>query len=132
MSETSEAGAGRILWHDLTVEDAEGVRDFYRDVVGWSAEPVEMDGYADFSMIPPGSSEPVAGVCHARGPNAELPSQWLVYFGVGNLDASISRCVEGGGEVIAGPKPAGEGRFCVIRDPAGAMAALYESRSSER
>jgi len=126
MSGSDDAETGRILWHDLTVEDAEEIRDFYADVVGWSAEPVDMGGYADFNMLPPGSSEPVAGICHARGSNAGLPSQWLVYFGVDDLEASVSRCEAAGGEVVAGPGRAGGGRYCVIRDPAGAVFAIYE------
>jgi predicted enzyme related to lactoylglutathione lyase len=29
---------GKIGWLDLTVDDADAVRDFYREVVGWKAE----------------------------------------------------------------------------------------------
>lgn len=118
---------GRVLWQDLTVERADEVRDFYRAVVGWESEPVDMGGYSDFNMIPPGSGEPVAGVCHARGTNADLPAQWLLYVGVDDLDASVERCRERGGEVDVGPRRMGDDRYCVIRDPAGAVMALYES-----
>ena len=105
--------------------NAEQVRDFYRAVVGWTAEPVAMEGYDDFSMTGPDGGEPLAGICHARGPNAELPAQWLMYITVADLDESIQRCAELGGKVIDGPRTLGDGRFCVIRDPAGAVAALY-------
>ncbi|MEO7142707.1 MAG: VOC family protein [Bryobacteraceae bacterium] len=71
----SEAGeVGKIGWMDLTVERAEAVRDFYSQVVGWRAAEVEMGGYADYSMNLPESGETVAGVCHARGHNADLPA----------------------------------------------------------
>ena len=40
----SKPGIGTIVWCDLTVNDAETVRDFYAAVVGWKAEPVEMGG----------------------------------------------------------------------------------------
>ncbi len=43
-------GIGEIAWLDLTVEDAESVRDFYSDVVGWTITPVDMGGYDDFCM----------------------------------------------------------------------------------
>jgi len=33
-------------------------------------------------MIPPESNDPVAGICHARGANANLPAQWLIYVAV--------------------------------------------------
>ncbi len=35
---------GIIKWVDLTVDDAEGVRDFYSAVVGWQAVPVDVGG----------------------------------------------------------------------------------------
>jgi predicted enzyme related to lactoylglutathione lyase len=83
-----------------------------------------MGGYADFTMSTPGASQ-VAGVCH--GGNAGLPPQWLVYISVEDLDQSAARCVELGGQVLAGPSGmGGSGRFCVIKDPAGAVAALFQ------
>lgn len=120
------ASTGSISWIDLTVPDAVKIREFYSEVVGWRTEPVSMGEYDDFNMIRPSSSEAVAGVCHARGGNADLPAKWLIYITVDNLDDSIARCEELGGQVIAGPRNyGGEGRFCVIEDPAGAVAALY-------
>jgi hypothetical protein len=42
------------------------------------------------------------------------------------VDSSAARCVELGGTVLAGPRGMGSyGRYCVIRDPAGAVAALF-------
>ncbi len=122
-----QSGMGHIVWADVTVGDAVGVRDFYREVVGWDVEPVDMGGYADFSMLTPGDGTPVAGVCHARGANADLPPQWLLYVTVADVEASARRCVDLGGEVVVGPRPLSGGRFCVVRDPAGAVLALYEA-----
>src|SRR5437868_13442526 len=83
-----------------------------------------MGAYADFVMKADG--EPVAGVCHARGLNADLPALWLVYITDDDLDHSIAECQRLGGSVIAPPRSLGGGRFCVIKDPAGAVAALYQ------
>lgn len=117
---------GTIGWHDLAVDAAEAVRDFYVKVAGWTATPVSMGGYSDFIMTGAGSPEPVAGVCHARGPNIDLPAQWLMYIVVEDVDLSAEACVQLGGEIVAGPRDISGGRFCVIRDPAGAVCALYE------
>lgn len=128
MSEPAPPRLGSISWADLTVPAAPAVRDFYRDVVGWEFSEVDMGGYVDFCMNLPGGGEPIAGICHARGANSNLPPQWLVYINVTDLDHSIARCLEGGGDVIAGPRSMGkQGRFCVIRDPAGAAVALVEA-----
>lgn len=64
---------GSVLWRDLTVENAEQIRDFYQQVVGWQAQGEDMGGY--------------------------------------ELD---------------GPREMGNGRFCVIGDPAGAVCALFQ------
>lgn len=120
---------GTIGWHDLTVENADEVRDFYAGVVGWEPAPVDMGGYNDYTMAPPGG-DPVGGVCHARGSNEGLPVQWLMYVTVADADAGARRCVELGGKVLAGPKSLGTtARYCVIEDPAGAVLALYSSQA---
>lgn len=127
MSESDKPEVGRIGWTDLTVPNAEEIRDFYSGVVGWKPSPVNMGSYNDFSMNAPESGTAVAGVCHSRGANAGLPAQWLLYITVEDLDASAERCRALGGKVLVGPKgdPA-TGQYCVIQDPAGAVAALYQ------
>jgi predicted enzyme related to lactoylglutathione lyase len=126
MGETDETKVGTLAWRDLTVPDAERLRDFYTNVVGWGSLDVDMGGYSDFSMVAPGTGEAVAGICHARGTNANLPPQWLMYVVVEDLDRSVAKCAELGGEVLDGPRALGQGRFCVIKDPAGAFCALYQ------
>ena len=117
---------GKIGWIDITVDDASGLRDFYAKVVGWKPEDVSMGEYSDYNMTMPASGTPAAGVCHARGGNADLPPQWLIYIVVEDADASARICTEHGGNIVAGPKGIGGGKFCVIEDPAGAVCALYQ------
>lgn len=122
--------AGTILWCDLTVPDAAAIRDFYARVVGWRAEPVNMGSYTDFNMLPPDGGEAAAGICHARDANADVPPQWLVYIVVDDVDESAAECVKLGGTIVSAPRSMGGGRFCVIRDPAGAVCALYHPSSA--
>lgn len=118
-----------IHWVDLTVPDADKLRDFYQHVVGWTVTDVDMGGYKDYCMNLPDTQRTVAGICHARGVNAKLPPQWLIYITVKDLDKSIQACLQRGGEVLSEPTPMGQGhRYCVIKDPAGAVAALYEEK----
>lgn len=118
---------GKVGWVDLTVPDAEKVRDFYAKVVGWSFEEVPMGGYSDYSMVPPGGKEPAAGICHARGINDKIPPQWLVYVPVANLSVSIESCKSLGGKVLDGPRNMGGQMFASIQDPAGAVMGLVGS-----
>lgn len=117
--------AGSITWTDLTVEDAERVRDFYHAVTGWTPVPLSMGTYADFVMKAEDGAE-IAGICHARGSNADLPPVWLVYITVDDLDHSLDQCQRLGGAVLTSPRSYAGGRYCVIKDPAGAICALYQ------
>lgn len=123
---TAPKEIGSIGWTDLTVPDADAVRDFYQAVAGWTVEALSMGDYSDYVMKEPDTGRAVAGVCHARGQNAGLPAQWLVYITVADVDASAARCVELGGRIVMEPRSAGgQGRYCVIQDPAGAVSALF-------
>ena len=118
---------GSIGWVDLTIPNADEVRDFYAAVAGWSATPLAMGGYDDYVMQAPGAAMPAAGICHARGPNAGLPPVWMIYIVVADLDASLAACRATAGSVVSEPRGAGgSARMAVVRDPAGAVAALYQ------
>ena len=124
MSDKSQVG--KIGWIDMTVDYADGLRDFYKSVVGWGTEAVSMGEYSDYSMTLPDSGEAATGICHARGSNAELPGGWLIYITVADVDASAVACTANGGQVLVEPRGLAGGRFCVIRDPSSATAALYQ------
>jgi predicted enzyme related to lactoylglutathione lyase len=122
----SNPNIGTIGWIDLTVPDAAKVKDFYAAVVGWTTSEVPMGGYSDYCMHP-GAGDPVAGVCHARGDNANLPSAWLIYICVADLKSSLTSCKELGGLVLTPMRDMGSyGTMAVIRDPAGAVCALVQ------
>ncbi len=126
MSDKPEIGS--ITWFDLTVPNAEEVKSFYKEVVGWKSETVNMGEYNDFNMQSPASGETKTGICHKKGGNVDFPSQWLIYITVKNVDESAKLCKGNGGKVLVGPKEMkGYGRYCVIEDPAVAVCALFES-----
>ena len=126
-TEDATTRAGNISWLDLTVSNASTTRDFYKEVVGWSVQEVEMEDkgerYADYNMIG-ADGEPAAGVCHARGVNSGLPPTWMIYLPVGDLPESLRRVQEGGGKIIATHGTGGEHAYAVIQDPVGVYLAL--------
>ena len=119
---------GKIMWVDLTVPDAEGIRDFYADVVGWGASGVDMGGYEDFNMAMPGEETPQVGICHQRGQNADLPAIWMVYIEVEDLDKSLEKVEALGGTVLVAQKGMESSAYAIIQDPAGAVCALIENQ----
>ena len=125
MSDTSTPQVGTIGWVDMAVPNADEVRDFYAEVVGWKPDALSMGDYNDYVMTAEDGTG-VAGVCHSRGLNAGLPPVWMIYIRVADVDESIRICEAKGGKVIAPIRSLGpNGRYCVIQDPAGAVAALH-------
>ena len=116
----------QIMWHDLTVENAGKVSDFYQQVIGWEKEGLSMGNYDDFLIKNPDDNEVIAGICHAKGVNKDLPAQWLMYITVENLDESLQTCKKLGGKVLGEKRKMGDEYYCLIQDPAGAFVMLYE------
>jgi predicted enzyme related to lactoylglutathione lyase len=115
---------GKIVWQDLTVSNADEIKYFYSKVIGWRFSPHNMGEYNDYEMKIPETDVTAAGICHARGSNAKLPPQWLIYVAVDDVTKCIELCIENGGKVVDGPRKMGKSDFCVIQDPAGAVIAL--------
>lgn len=125
MSDGDKQTIGSIGWRDLTIENAPELRDFYSAVVGWTVEETSMGDYSDYTMMD-AKGEAVGGVCHARGSNADLPSQWLMYVVVEDLEKSLDETTKRGGDVVAPPRGLMGGKMAVVKDPAGAVVALWE------
>lgn len=122
---------GHIAWLDLTVNNADATRNFYEQVVGWRSDPASMqdnDGeYKDYNMIN-GDGDVGAGICNARGVNADLPSVWLLYLLVVDLAESLNSVTNMGGRVV---KQSNNEQnlpvYAVIQDPVGAHVVLYQA-----
>lgn len=128
MPESKPSHFGTISWADLTIPNAEEIRDFYKDVIGWGSEGLMMkdgeESYPDYVMKDDAGNA-VSGVCHARGANKNLPPQWLVYVTVEDVEASLERCTELGGSVLhTSLAKDGAVAYAVIQDPAGAVLAV--------
>lgn len=116
---------GSIGWFDLTVPNADEVKDFYAKVVGWKPQPVSMGDYNDYNMTI--NDIPKAGVCNKKGQNAHIPSQWMMYINVANIEESAKAVENMSGKMLSEIKHMkGYGKYCFIQDPAGAVCALFE------
>lgn len=146
-------GLSEMVWMDLSVNNATQIKDFYQKVLNWQSEPISMedngDIYTDFVMSSPltnkkesqaktidESSNPqdnttetasfVTGICHAKGDNADMPSAWLPYFLVDNIELAVDKVEQNGGSLVTKIKMMGTDSYVVIKDPAGALSALYQ------
>lgn len=127
MSKENKIAIGSVGWVDLTVNNTEEIRSFYQKVIGFQSAPVPMGEYNDYTMISPDDNIPYAGICNNKGTNKNLPPYWLVYFNVSDIELSCEIVKALGGELLFEPKNmSGYGKYCVIKDPAGAYCALFE------
>jgi predicted enzyme related to lactoylglutathione lyase len=113
---------GAMSWVELNSRDVDAAKRFYPAVFGWTVQTYEGEmAYNELHL----GSESVGGMM-SMPPQvpAEVPSHWLVYFGVDDVDASAKRAGELGGNVLAGPMDFPGGRFAVALDPQGAAFGL--------
>lgn len=118
---------GAIEWIELHTSRPSAARDFYARLAGWIPEEEEDATGDEFQMLLPESEgEPVAGIIHrvdAAGGNAI----WIPYIVTEDLVAALARAEALGAEIEQAPDDAGEfGQFAIIRDPFGALTALFQ------
>ncbi len=122
------ARLGRISWLDLTVPDPSRTREFYRQVVGWTARAAEWanEGEATADDILLGEDgTPAAGIRPARREDQRVPMVWMLHLPVGDLAVSLRRVEEEGGAILKTTQGNdGQDVYAAIQDPVGACFAL--------
>lgn len=61
---------------------------------------------------------------------AEMPSYWLVYFEVADVDKAHEKAVGLGASVIVPPQDFPGGRFSIATDPQGASFGILKTAGS--
>lgn len=116
---------GRFIWYELMTTSVDGAKTFYGDVVGWTAQDMDMPGGAYTLLQIDGNG--VAGVMPMMG-DAEaqgLPPNWTGYVAVDDCDAAAAKVKALGGSVFRAPDDIpGIGRFAIVADPTGAVIAI--------
>lgn len=126
----SHPAHGRFVWYDLVTTDQPAAKAFYNQVVGWGTRPWE-GGDMPYTMWTVGD-EPIGGIMdlpeEARAAGA--PPHWLAYVAVSDIAETCDRAVELGAEVLHPVTDIeGAGCFAILRDPQGAVFAVYTSDS---
>lgn len=122
-------GAGRVnehgalCWNELYSPDIEASARFYGDLFGWTTAAME-GAPMPYQVVSTAAGSSNGGITTMEG----VPPHWLVYFGTDDIDASVAQAGELGGQTVNGPMDIGVGKVAVMRDPQGAMFALYAGR----
>jgi predicted enzyme related to lactoylglutathione lyase len=117
---------GAMAWNELDTRDMAAAERFYGQVFGWESEPIESDGevvYATWKL----GGRTIGGLLPMgdRFP-PEVPANWVVYFGLEDLDAAAGTIERLGGRVLVAGQQMPQGRFAVYADPHGAVFAGWE------
>jgi uncharacterized protein len=126
MTTVTGHSANRPIWFELTTSDPDGARRFYEALFGWTYE-IGGEDTGFYSMCKIGN-ENAAGL----GPNMpgqEMPPAWSVYFGVADVDASVAKAQQNGGQVIVPVMDVLEyGRMAVCVDSTGAAFGMWQPK----
>jgi predicted enzyme related to lactoylglutathione lyase len=119
---------GALCWTELTTTDPGAAEQFYTALFGWKAKrsaPGSPMPYTELTVA--GANYPSIGMM-AKPPQmpAEVPSFWMPYFQVADVDASVAKATSLGAQVHFGPMTIPDGgRFAAIADPQGAAFAVF-------
>jgi predicted enzyme related to lactoylglutathione lyase len=132
---TPESGPGTFCWTELLTHDLAKAKGFYAALVGWStsAMPLPTGEYTMFwtRNANPDARQGCAGGMMKIAPDwGPMPSCWLSYIHVADVDATAARVAPLGGTIFCPPTDIPNiGRFAVACDPTGGMFAIYMSKS---
>ena len=114
-------------WAELSSRGVDKAIPFYQKVFGWTPKANDMGPdappYTEFQL----GGESIAGgqEMQAMVP-AEMPSYWLVYFAVGDVDKSFKTATQAGAKELVAPMDFPGGRFAIVSDPQGAAFGLLK------
>lgn len=112
---------GTFFWNELLTRDVERAKHFYKDTIGWTFEPMPMDGGRTYWCAMLGS-KPVAGIFTLAAPEFDgVPEGWMSYLAVDDVDKRVEKAVKAGAKLM---RPifdvAAVGRIAILREPGGA------------
>jgi predicted enzyme related to lactoylglutathione lyase len=114
---------GALSWNELGSPDLDGSARFYGDLLGWTTTPME-GADPPYLIVKTADGHTNGGIRPPMPPGA--PPSWLVYFATGDIDASLEKAAELGGNVLMGATDIGIAKIAVVQDPQGAVFALYD------
>ena len=116
---------GALCWNELGSPDIDGSSKFYGDLFGWTTAPMEGTD-PPYLVISTAAGRSNGGIRPPAPPGT--PPFWLVYFASEDLEASLAKVGELGGQVLVGDTDIGIAKIAVAADPQGAAFALYSGQ----
>jgi predicted enzyme related to lactoylglutathione lyase len=125
-----QTGAANTFgWAELNARGLDRDLGFYARVFGWdpknSASMGEGQPYTEFYL----AGESIAGAMEMSPMVPQnVPSYWMAYFLVDDVDAAYELVLASGGRMMLEPQDFQGGRFAIVADPQGASFGLLKMR----
>jgi predicted enzyme related to lactoylglutathione lyase len=113
---------------ELATTDIDKAKSFYRSLLDWQLEDVDMGGGAAYTMVKVGEQGTGGGMMKHPVPGA--PSAWLAYVLVDDVAAATTKAKALGASVMRDvTEVPGYGSFSIITDPTGAALGLWQPKA---
>jgi predicted enzyme related to lactoylglutathione lyase len=114
-------------WAELNSRGVDKAIPFYQKVFGWAPKAQSMGAgqppYTEFQL---GGDSIAGGQEMMAMVPAQVPSFWLVYFAVADVDKSFKAATQAGAREMVAPMDFPGGRFAILSDPQGAGFGLLK------
>ena len=115
---------GQFTWHDLMTTDFARAVEYYGALFGWKTYAAELGEFGTYTSIQAG--EQFIGGIVPLDPSHGIPSHWVGYVLVDDVDAACERAAASGGKACVPPFDIPTvGRTAVIEDPSGAIISPF-------
>jgi uncharacterized protein len=119
--------AGASVWFEMMTRDVSAAEAFYHQVLDVDIVDGSEDAHAMTYRTLSVNGEDHAGMFDGTGMFPDgVPPQWVIYFGVDDIDTAI-RYVDGnGGRVLSPAVDSSHGRWASVADPTGARFLIMQ------
>jgi|SRR5438067_1579043 len=114
-------------WGELNARGLDKAIPFYTKLFGWTVKQSPMgEGMGDYTEFQLNGQSILGGMEMMSMVPAEVPSHWMVYFLVADVDASFKKAIELGAREMMAPSDYPGGRFAIMGDPQGASFGILK------
>jgi uncharacterized protein len=114
-------------WAELNARGVERAIPFYKKVFGWTTKTSEMgEGQPPYTEFQVDGESVLGGMEMNPMVPAEVPSYWMAYFNVDDVDTAFRKATSLGAREMLAPQDFPGGRFAIVTDPQGAAFGLLK------
>jgi hypothetical protein len=130
MAKVEKHMEGSVCWLELLTTDIQSAIDFYREIFRWQVQASPMEEGRPYYVFHREGLDIAAGYEMREEMQKSLGPHWRIYFAVEDVDEKTEKARSLGAEVLAAPFDVSDlGRMSLLKDPTGAIFALWQAKS---